>query len=68
MRFFNTAGPVEPDIHYCLPPLHRWNLDAVLALIAQRKYFVLHAPRQTRKASIKPPNTWSGRRQQKATS
>ena len=51
MRFFNTAGPVEAEIHYCLPPLHRWNLDDVLALIGQRKYFVLHAPRQTGKTS-----------------
>lgn len=24
MRFFNTAGPVQCDIHYCVPPLDRW--------------------------------------------
>ena len=51
MRFFNTEGPVRPDIHYCLPPLHRWNLDDVLTLIERQKYFLLHAPRQTGKTS-----------------
>ncbi len=49
MRFSNTEGPVWPEDHYCLPPLHRWNLDGVLALIDQKKYFALHAPRQTGK-------------------
>ncbi len=51
MRFFNTAGPVKPDLHYCLPPLTRFDLDDVLRLIRQQKYFVLHAPRQTGKTS-----------------
>ncbi len=51
MRFFNTAGPVNCADHYCLPPLHRFDLDEILALIAQKKYFVLHAPRQTGKTS-----------------
>ena len=51
MRFFNTEGPVRADLHYCLPPLHRWNLDDVLTLIARHKYFLLHAPRQTGKTS-----------------
>jgi hypothetical protein len=51
MRFFNTAGPVNPAIHYCLPPLERLDLQDVLLLIAQQKYFVLHAPRQTGKTS-----------------
>ena len=23
MRFFNTAGPIRPDDHYCIPPLGR---------------------------------------------
>ncbi|MFP4348730.1 MAG: AAA family ATPase [Thermodesulfobacteriota bacterium] len=50
-RFFNTAGPVNCDIHYCLPPLERWDLDEILSLIQQQKYFVLHAPRQTGKTS-----------------
>ncbi len=51
MRFFNTAGPIEPDIHYYIPPLERIDLDEVLLLIGQRQYFVLHAPRQTGKTS-----------------
>ena len=51
MRFFNTEGPVRPDRHYTLPPLSRWNLDEILDLIAQEKYFLLHAPRQTGKTS-----------------
>ncbi|MBK5941732.1 AAA-like domain-containing protein [Halochromatium roseum] len=51
MRFFNTEGPVRPDDHYCLPPLRRWDLAEVLGLIEQKKYFLLHAPRQTGKTS-----------------
>ncbi|MDG4550924.1 MAG: AAA-like domain-containing protein, partial [Candidatus Contendobacter sp.] len=51
MRFFNTEGPVRADLHYCLPPLQRWNLDDVLTLIARQKYFLLHAPRQTGKTT-----------------
>ena len=51
MRFFNTAGPVEHERHYCIPPLERVDLEEVLSLVDQRKYFVLHAPRQTGKTS-----------------
>ena len=51
MRFFNTAGPIKSDIHYCFPPLERFNLGEILHLIEQQKYFVLHAPRQTGKTS-----------------
>ena len=51
MRFFNTAGPVKPADHYCIPPLARFDLDEVLALVRMKKYFVLHAPRQTGKTS-----------------
>ena len=51
MRFFNTEGPVRADRHYCLPPLARWDLDEVLGLIEQEKYFVLQAPRQTGKTT-----------------
>ncbi len=51
MRFFNTEGPVKEDRHYCLSPLRRWNLEAILALIGQEKYFLLHAPRQTGKTT-----------------
>ncbi|MGM0645911.1 MAG: AAA-like domain-containing protein [Thermodesulfobacteriota bacterium] len=51
MRFFNTAGPVDCERHYCLPPLQRFDLDELEMLIAQQKYFALHAPRQTGKTS-----------------
>ena len=51
MRSFNTTGPVDPQDHYCIPPLDRVDLDYVLRLIADEKYFGLHAPRQTGKTS-----------------
>ncbi len=51
MRFFNTAGPVDCQRHYCLPPLQRFDLSEVEMLIEQQKYFVLHAPRQTGKTT-----------------
>ncbi|MEA1050575.1 AAA-like domain-containing protein [Lamprobacter modestohalophilus] len=51
MRFFNTEGPVRAGEHYLLPPLTRWDLEQVLSLIEQKKYFLLHAPRQTGKTS-----------------
>ena len=51
MRFFNTAGPMRPDDHYCIPPLSRLNQGELLTLIRQKRYFVLHAPRQTGKTS-----------------
>ena len=41
MRFFNTEGPVNSDKHYCLPPLQRWDLEEILNLIEQEKYFLL---------------------------
>jgi hypothetical protein len=51
MRFFNTAGPVRYDDHYFIPPLERFDFEEVMFLINQKKYFVLHAPRQTGKTS-----------------
>ena len=51
VRKFNTAGPVVAADHYHIPPLERIDLDAVLGLIRDKKYFVLHAPRQTGKTS-----------------
>ena len=50
-KFFNTAGPNKSDIHYEVDPLSRFDLDDVMMLIHQRKYFVLHAPRQTGKTT-----------------
>ena len=51
MRFFNTAGPMRPDKHYCIPPLSRMKQQELLTLIREESYFVLHAPRQTGKTS-----------------
>ena len=50
-RFFNNAGPNILEDHYSIPPLSRWDSDEILSLIAQKRYFVLHAPRQTGKTS-----------------
>ena len=50
-RFFNTAGPQKPAQHYSIDPLSRFDLDDILMLIRQERYFVLHAPRQTGKTS-----------------
>lgn len=50
-RFFNTAGPIKRDLHYYIEPLERIDLEEVLLLIRQQKYFVMHAPRQTGKTS-----------------
>ena len=51
MRFFNTEGPIRADEHYHVPPLERVDLDDLLGLIRDKRYFVLHAPRQTGKTS-----------------
>jgi hypothetical protein len=48
-KWFNTAGPCQADIHYMLSPLKR--LPNLERLIAQRGYFVIHAPRQTGKTT-----------------
>ena len=50
-RFFNTAGPQIPEDNYTLDPLSRFDLDEIMMLIRQKRYFVLHAPRQTGKTS-----------------
>ncbi len=49
--FFNNAGPSEPELNYMIDPLMRINLPHIERLIAQRRYFVLHAPRQTGKTT-----------------
>ncbi len=49
MKFFNTAGPVNPEEHYFIP--HRFNESEVRQLIEQKKYFILHAPRQSGKTT-----------------
>ncbi|MCX4246121.1 ATP-binding protein [Paraliomyxa miuraensis] len=49
LPFFNTSGPCIPGEHYMLPPERR--LGHVLALIEARRYFTLHAGRQTGKTT-----------------
>jgi hypothetical protein len=49
-RFFNTAGPCRPELHYTVDPLPR--LPEVRNLIDSQNYFVLHAPRQTGKTTF----------------
>ena len=51
-KFFNTAGPNKPEMHYTIDPLSRIDMDEMETLLAQQKYFVLHAPRQTGKTSM----------------
>ena len=51
-KFFNTAGPNKPDIHYTLSPMQRVNWLEFSSLMAAQKYFILHAPRQTGKTSL----------------
>ena len=50
-KFFCKAGPVNPNDHYCLPLSKRLNEQNTRSLIEQKKYFILHAPRQTGKTS-----------------
>ena len=50
-KFFNTAGPIKPELHYYVAASQRWDFNSVLNLIKQEKYFILHAPRQTGKTS-----------------
>jgi hypothetical protein len=46
-KFFNNAGPQIPGDNDALDPLRRIKLDELHGLIEQKRYFVLHAPRQT---------------------
>lgn len=49
MNFFYTAGPNQPDIHYKVEPILRWNLEEMTSLLYAGKHFILYAPRQTGK-------------------
>ncbi len=52
MAFFNTAGPVNPNDHYCVDFLDRPETKDILKLIDQKKYFLIHAPKQSGKTSL----------------
>ncbi|MDJ0839037.1 MAG: AAA-like domain-containing protein [Acidobacteriota bacterium] len=50
MKFFNIAGPCDPERHYMIPAGTRCvNLHP---LVDQGQYFVIHAPRQTGKTTL----------------
>ena len=49
--FFNNAGPSKANQNYMIDPLQRIDVSNIEALIAQERYFVLHAPRQTGKTT-----------------
>lgn len=50
-KFFNTAGPNIADDHYGIPSFERIDWEGIQTLIAQKRYFLLHAPRQTGKTT-----------------
>ncbi|MDR1534492.1 MAG: ATP-binding protein, partial [Planctomycetota bacterium] len=47
---FNVAGPCVPDRHYMLPAVDR--LPEARRLIEQKRYFVIHAARQSGKTTL----------------
>jgi hypothetical protein len=51
MKKFNTAGPSIAGDHYMIDPLTRFDLPEIESLIDDKRYFVLHAPRQTGKTT-----------------
>lgn len=51
-RFFNTAGPINKYSHYFIEPMMRINLNRILSLVHQQKYFVIHSPPQSGKTSL----------------
>jgi len=48
-RFFNTAGPCVPGEHYMIDKAERF--VGIHQLIHDKRYFILHAPRQTGKTT-----------------
>ena len=50
-KHFNTAGPQIVALHYSIDPLVRIDRPMIEGLVAQQRYFVLHAPRQTGKTT-----------------
>jgi hypothetical protein len=49
VKYFNTAGPCVPELHYMVPPEPR--LPDAPGLIEEGQYFVVHAPRQSGKTT-----------------
>jgi hypothetical protein len=53
-RFFNNAGPIQPENHYHIDPLTRLDWADIRHLIADQCYFVL--TRRARRA--RPAHSW----------
>ena len=51
MKKFNNAGPSIDGDHFMIDPLHRIDVDSIESLVDEKRYFVLHAPRQTGKTT-----------------
>ena len=49
-KYFNIAGPCHADYHYMVSAMER--NSAILPLVEQRQYFVIHAARQTGKTTL----------------
>ena len=49
-KSFNTAGPCIPDDHYMVSITPRFEIFK--KLIDNKRYFLLHAPRQTGKTTL----------------
>jgi len=49
-KYFNTAGPCNPDEHYMIPSESR--CGGITELIEHRQYFVIHAARQSGKTTL----------------
>lgn len=49
MKFFNRAGPIDPQDHYFVP--HRLDERKLFELVHQKNYFILHAARQSGKTT-----------------
>lgn len=50
MKTFNTAGPCIPSDHYMVSTVN--HLEIFNKLIDNKRYFILHAPRQTGKTTL----------------
>ena len=51
MKKFNNAGPSVAGDHFMIDPLDRIDVDSIESLVEEKRYFVLHAPRQTGKTT-----------------
>jgi len=49
-KYFNVAGPCNPDEHYMIPSESR--CGGIIELIEQKQYFVIHAARQSGKTTF----------------